>query len=274
MNDIVQRTDNSVLSAEDMELLKQAGQQFPTEIDKKNLAMPWLRIVQSMSGYVKEDDPQYLPDAKEGHIIDTVSLKLRKKVGFIPVALETNYTEWKKKRSTSNSIPVKSYFTDSSAYDALPGTFGPRTASESAETEIVPTEDYYGIAVDEDGVAIECILSFGGTQAKKSRRLAQLLDMRIDHDHDGKPFKPPIFNSSFVLTTVREKNDQGAWMGWKIQPGNKVMGTPEGNKLFRQAMEMRKRYDKGELRAVLTPAAASGAAQDRANATGTDEIPF
>jgi len=266
MNEITQPNPSDVMSPDDIAMLKELGERHKTEFDKKQLAMPWLKIVQSMSGYVKVDDPQYIDAAREGDIIDDVTQKLRKRIAFIPVATEVNYTEWKPNRGPM----VKPWFKDSSAYDAAEGTFGARRAANG--NDIVPNDVYFGIALDEHGGNIECILAFTGTQAKKARRLATLIDEVNLPDGAGGTFKPPMYYQTYGLSTVREKNDKGAWMGWKIQPGPSTLKLPNGRKLFEQAKEMRERYNKGELRPV--PTESTVASENQSRAQSDDNIPF
>src|SRR5262245_52580132 len=282
MSEITTTQQNGALSADDMELLKGSAAHAP-EFKDEDKQTTWLTIVQSMSPYVKSDDSKYIEAAKEGDIIDTLSLKLRKRAAVIPVKFEMNYTEWKLMRDPQGAVKqmrgpnalVKQYFSDASAYNARKGEFGPRDDLE-AMTTIVPNYVFFCLLVDEDGSSLECILSMTGTQAKHGRKFCSQIDALELPDGNGGVFKPAIYARLYGLSTGREKNDQGAWMGWKVEPGPMVLKAPGGRALFLKAKAYRDKVDAGEVRAEESAAAAPVQQQAPATATALDdeEIPF
>jgi hypothetical protein len=269
-NDMTNPDNTGVMSPDDIALMRELGQQHKSEFKLADKAIPWLTIVQSGSPVAVNDDPQYIPGAREGLIIDNVTMRLRERVAFIPVVHEVNYTEWKPVRGPG--ALVKQWFTDSSAYDAAEGSFGKRKMANG--NDIVPSSVFYGIAYDEDGSNLEVVLAFTGTQAKKARRLATLIDMLELPDGNGGTFKPPIYSRLYGLSTIREKNDQGKWMGWRIEPGPMVLKIGGGRSLIDKARDFRERYDRGEVRAIITPTVASEQAESRAAARDEDQLPF
>src|SRR5262245_27262037 len=88
MSELVTTTNNpAALSDEDIALLKESSG-HAAEFKKEEKLTPWLIVIQSMSPYAKHDDPQRIEGAREGHITDTLSLKLRERAAFIPVKFE------------------------------------------------------------------------------------------------------------------------------------------------------------------------------------------
>jgi hypothetical protein len=85
-------------------------------------------------------------------------------------------------------------------------------------TEIVPTHTWYGVVVggkQVDGTPVEdicrpAILTFVRTQQKPSRNLLGDMRSTVLRDDKGK-FEAPLYYMSYLLTSLGQKNDQGAW---------------------------------------------------------------
>jgi hypothetical protein len=260
-NEIVQAAGVPALSPEDIALMQ--GASHETDFKKEDLATPYLQIVQSTSGYMKRNDPAFIPDAKEGDIIDTLTLKLRQRAAFVPVKFEVHYTEWKPNRGPM----VKQWGSDASGYEQAEGTYGTRKTADG--NDIVPAGTYYGLLAEEDGSSsLPVVLSLTGTQAKKSRKLNALINaLEIPGVDD-----PPMFSRVFALTSVGESNDQGSWSGWKIEPGPMVLVCPGGRTIFHKAKKLREQVDAGEVRtAAPTPVMQAERAEGAAD---EENIPF
>ena len=74
------------VSDEDLALMQ--GQSHASDFTKDDMATPYLTIVQGTSPYVKRNEPEFIPDAREGDILDTLTLRLRTIAAFIPAKYE------------------------------------------------------------------------------------------------------------------------------------------------------------------------------------------
>lgn len=250
--------DRPVVLSDDM-VAAMAGARKTDDFKAEDILVPYLQIVQTTSPYMKRNDAGYLPDAREGDIIDTLTLKLREKAAFVPVKYEVRYTEWEPNQGGL----VKQWGTDRSGYDAAEGDFGTRKTADG--NDIVPSATYYGLLLDEDGTSQPVILSLTGTQAKKAKRLATLISALELTDANGDTFNPPMYSRVYALTTVPESNDKGSWCGWRIEPGALLLTVRGGKSVFQKAMRLREQIDAGVARAAPEQAsrpAASGEAGD------------
>jgi hypothetical protein len=74
------------------------------------------------------------------------------------------------------------------------------------------------------------------TQLKKSRSWNSIIrSYTAKHPTTGETITLPIFNRSYMLSTVPESNDQGDWFGWKIEAGNII--SPKTDE-FKQAKKL------------------------------------
>lgn len=263
--DVIVADDTNIALNDDM-LAMMAGAKKTNDFKAEDILVPYLQIVQSMSPYVKRNDPQYKADAREGDIIDTLTLKLRERAAFIPVKYEVRYTEWEPNQGGL----VKQWGTDRSGYDAAEGDYGTRKTADG--NDIVPSATYYGLLLDESGTSQPVILSFTGTQAKKAKRLATLISALEFTDANGESFTPPMYSRVYALTTVPESNDKGSWMGWNIEPGSLVLTVKGGKSLFMKAQKLREQVDAGTVKANETAAAETEKSQRTEAAS--DDIPF
>ncbi len=262
-----------VLDEAALALMAQAA---PTpDFKRDDLLIPYLVIVQNTSPYVQRNDPLFIADAHAGDITDTLTLKLRAVAAVIPCKFERHYTTWKPNQGGL----VKQWFTNSTAYDAAGEDFGTRKDAEG--NDIVPTNVYYNLLLDEEaGTVLPIITSMAGTQFKKARRWNALIASLELRGPDG-PFVAPIYSRIYHLSTVPESNDQGSWMGWKIEPGPLTLTHPDGRALFARAAEFRKAIESGVVRPA-TPPTASGETMTEARPRATvggepdleDNIPF
>lgn len=266
------------LSEDDLALM--SGDRSTRAFDQKDLVTPQLRIVQATSGYAKRSHADFIAEAREGDFIDTLTKTLRATARVIICEEAVTYTEWK-----PNQGPlVKQWGRDSSGYDAAEGDYGTRQTAEG--NEIGPAETYYALLLtDEDGASMPVVMYLTGTQYRKGRRLNTLLTTFELKGPDG-PFTAPFYARVFDCSTVPESNDQGSWMGWKIEPGPLTLTVPGGRALYQKAKLFAESVTRGEVQAAppaerATPAADGTEGSTRrahgngtAPATEADDIPF
>lgn len=242
-----------------------AGEAPTNDFKAGDTIVPYLQIVQSTSAYVKRSESAYIAEAREGDIIDTLSLTLRSEALVIPVKFDVTYTEWK---PNMGGI-VKQWGSDASGYNAASGDYGAKTTA--AGTEIIPYATYYCLLLSSDGSSQPVVLSMKGNEYKKSRRWNGLLSTEM-RGPDGKPFIPAMYARVFRLTTVPESNEKGSWMGWRIEPAGLTLALPEGRYLFEKAKAFRESVIAGTARAAQNhdePQAGTAAATDP-----RQDIPF
>jgi hypothetical protein len=250
---------------DDAALALMAGDAPTSDFKAGDTLVPYLQIVQSTSAYVKRADAAFIAEAREGDIIDTLTLRLRAEAFVIPVKFDTTYTEWKPNQGGI----VKQWGTDSSGYDRARGDYGAKATE--AGTEIVPYATYYCLLLDDEGGSQPVVLSLKGTEFKKSRRWNGLLSTEM-RAPNGAPFIPAYYARVFKLTTVPESNDQGSWSGWRIEPHCLTLSLPEGQYLYNKAKLFRESIVAGTTRAAQAPSESeprSAGATDPAN-----DIPF
>ena len=182
-----------------------------------DIATPFLHIIQSNSPELQEDSPKFIPDAKAGMIVNSLTKQILggrgEPVLFIPCSYKKMWVEWKQRDKGGGVVmahdteKVMSETTrdDKTGKDMLPNG------------NIVVTTVYMFGLVETEGEVEKAVISFTSTQLKKARAwLSQMFSMKMTKA-DGTKFIPPIWSNKYHLSTLPEKNDRGSWFGWKIE---------------------------------------------------------
>lgn len=256
-------TTSGNLPASAARMAKLSKSKHHDKFEAGDLMLPWFQIVQTSSGYMKKNNAEYIKDASEGDLIDTLSKRLRSSQTIILVKFETHYTTFK----PGGGKLVKQWFTDPTGYNAAsfpPGKdYGKKIDGEGNEVQKVPM--YYVLMVDmEKGTAIPASMAWGSTQAKKVKRVNTLARADLTDPESGLPFTPPIYARLFDITTRIETGGESgdkSWGGWVATVGDLVLDNEKFGEMWHAAAEaFREQIDLGNVRPL--PPENSEAAED------------
>jgi hypothetical protein len=188
--------------------------------DRDAFAIPFLRVIQSNSPQIDENDSAHIKGAKSGMLFNTVTNELfdgKDGVIFIPCAFQRRFIQWGPRGSEDGGFKAEWLPEDVQEK---------RTSGEITESEghlflgepnpkksdqIVDTRNHFGLIETDDGIA-QVLLSLSSTQTKKSKQLMGILSaVRVNG------VTPPTWYSKLRLTTAVESNDKGKWYGLKIE---------------------------------------------------------
>jgi hypothetical protein len=263
-----------VLDDEMMKMLQEAGS--TNDFTAGDLVVPWLSLVQTTGGYMKRNNANYDPNAKEGDITDNLTRRLRSHQAIILCRFETHYTTW----GPDGGKLVKQWYQDASGYNAAkfpinkktgkPMTFGKKV---DADGNIVqPVNVYYILAVDlESGVFTPMTLGLASTQFSKAKKVNSLArEMMVVN---GKPFIPPIYARIFDVTSCFEQGGESgdkSWAGWVFNPGASVLTHQYGKLWFAAAKQFREEVLAGRVRPQAPEEAGEAAPAPREEDDGGD----
>jgi hypothetical protein len=214
----------------------------------RELMVPVLKICNTAGGVMKPSSPDYVKGAKEGQLIDTLTLQpFDPPAQIIIVRFETTYIESKPKMGPT----VKLWGTDPSGYQrAAGGDVGIRLTKDGNEIREVGT--YYALLLRAEGGSMPCIMYLGSTSWKEARRLNALLASYEILGPQG-PFVAPPYAKVYEVTTVPDSNEKNSWMTWKFNMGPITLSVPKvGRHLYERAKELEEAIDKRLTRIVGT----------------------
>lgn len=184
--------------------------------DREAFAIPFLQILQKMSPQLDKNNPQYIRGAEEGNILNTANGEVydgEEGILVMPVEYKRSFTAWTirekgggfKGEYTPGDPIIMTAKRDVKNRDILPDG-----ATQISDTRL------HGVILLAGDTPTPALVSLTSTSIKKSKRW--MTQMQERQKEDGLP----TFAHVYKLTTVAERNDQGSWMGWKIEPAGDV----------------------------------------------------
>ena len=189
-------------------------------IDKGDLALPFLKLLQSGSDETKKKHAKYVEGAEAGMFYNTVTKKLydgEKGIEVIPVFYKMTYPEWapferKEGRPVHNDRGV----------DILTKTTQNAQNKDMLENgnQIIKTANHFVII---NGNRPEkALMTMKSTQLKESRNWNSLMENEFEIDPKTKKAVPaPIFSRIYKLNSV-ENSGSFTWHGYKVSLLRKV----------------------------------------------------
>lgn len=245
--------------------------------DSNSFAIPFIGVLQSTSPQCVEGQAKYIPEARPGMFINTVTNKLydgKTGIRFVAAAYRRAFLEWGPRQGEGGGF--KGEFTadviakmrfdkkiiemEGKLYEPLEGgVINPKRCNLFADTRM-----HYGLVLDaESGEWGNVLLSLTSTQIKKSKQLMTLLSGVRRTKADGTKIAPPTWASILHMTTVPESNDQGNWFGVKVELPLDNTGKVQDKQLYQSAKEFHDQVMKGLVTAnhEVDPSASGSASQ-------------
>lgn len=200
-NEVAAKEEQLPIPFEDFE---SAGGDGFEDTDKDAFGIPFIRILQSNSPQVNEDEDAYVEGAKAGMFFNTVSGRLYgKEIQVIPCKYSRSFIEW---------LPDRGGFVQDHGAD--PSILA-RTKRENGKDTLLngnvvnDTRNIFSLVICEDGNLDAGIISFTSTNIKHSKKwMSKMKALLLP---TKKP--APMFAGIWKVGTVLNKNDQGTWYG-------------------------------------------------------------
>ena len=190
-------------------------------MDKGDLALPFLKLLQSGSDETKKKHAKYVDGAEAGMFYNTVTKKLydgEKGIEVIPVFYKMTYPEWapferREGRPISNDRGpeiLKETTQNNSNKDVL-----------SNGNEIIKTANHFVIINGERPE--KALMTMKSTQLKVSRVWNSLMEDQFETDpKTGKSIPAPMFSRVYRLKSVENAGSNFSWHGYNITMVKKV----------------------------------------------------
>ena len=190
-------------------------------MDKGDLALPFLKLLQSGSDETKKKHAKYVDGAEAGMFYNTVTKKLydgEKGIEVIPVFYKMTYPEWapferREGRPISNDRGpeiLKETTQNNSNKDVL-----------SNGNEIIKTANHFVIINGERPE--KALMTMKSTQLKVSRGWNSLMEDQFETDpKTGKSIPAPMFSRIYRLKSVENAGSNFSWHGYNIAMLKKV----------------------------------------------------
>jgi hypothetical protein len=220
---------------------------------REDMAIPFLAILQSGSPQCKRSEGAYIEGAAEGMLLNTVTGKVidthKAPLQVIPCAYTRAFVEWRLRENgggfvrehAPNPALLDGAIRDEKNRDVLPNG-----------NQMNDTRTFYVLVLDEDGVPSPAVITMTSTQIKKSKQWLMQQNLLKLRGAAGNVYTPPMFASTWTVTTVPESNEKGSWMGWKFEHAGYLAGPADP--LYLAAKAFHTSIASGETRVDMSKA--------------------
>tara|TARA_R110000824_G_scaffold93535_11_gene226174 strand:- start:1508 stop:2281 length:774 start_codon:yes stop_codon:yes gene_type:complete len=212
-------------------------------VTTQDMAIPFLRILQSGSPQLKKQQGEYIEGASEGDLLNTVTGEIwegEEGCTVIPCAFQFKYIVWKPRDSGGGF--VASHTRD----DELPSTEADeRGRAITGEGNILTdTAEHYVMIVDAEGHCEQAVITMSSSGLKSSRKWNSMMAQHTIPTSEGVK-AAPTYARKYKMTTMGLSNDQGDWSGWSIAND----GDVENIDIYRACRAFSKAVNEGSIQA-------------------------
>tara|TARA_R110002167_G_scaffold66865_5_gene189204 strand:+ start:914 stop:1678 length:765 start_codon:yes stop_codon:yes gene_type:complete len=212
-------------------------------IEKSDLALPFLKLLQSGSYETKKKHAKHVEGAEAGMFYNTVTKKLyngEKGIEIIPVFYKMTYPEWAPFEK-SEGRPISN--------DRGPGIMAETTQNDQRKdilkngNEIIKTANHFVIVKGDRPE--KALMTMKSTQLTESRNWNSLMENEFELAPSGKSVPAPVFSRIYKLNSV-ENLGNFTWHGYKVSILRKV----EDVGLYQMARDFHNSLKKAQSKAA------------------------
>lgn len=303
---LVPRGTTAVATLEDVQSLMLEDAEESLGFEKGDVALPFMRVLQSNSPQVKPKNAKYIDGAQEGSFFNTATNEVYdgdEGLYTVPVFFEKQATLWTPRGAEGTG----GFVAQLSVADALellkrctknekkkditpadlkgpPGSINPDWGNK----ELTLAALYYLLVFKsmEDAADFRPVAyPFTSTQMKKSRSWNAIMqNARLPHPSGTGSYRAPMHGFVYHMTTIPESNAQGEWMGVRIKQGppllkyeggKPVESFPGAANLFLAARDFREAVSSGKVKAQAAEDDSLVGTEEAATKGGKDDdMPF
>ena len=236
--------------------------------DSSEMQIPFLRIAQALSPQLNKKKPEHIEGISSGDMYNTVTNEYfdgEEGGTVVPCYQTTKYLAFIPREQGGGfqgEIP---------ANDPILTRTERQGSKEILPTgnELVKSDQHYCLLLSSDGSFQPVVVDMKSTQLKVSRRWkTQIAMQKIPHPKTEKLITPPVFATSWKLTTTEESNDQGTWANYQIAK----VGLLDNRDVLLEAKAFRDSVAAGEVKAVKDPD--HDQSESQSSIDPENEIPF
>lgn len=221
-----QASSMMVMTDEVPEYIEPSANRGSEDVGQEDLVIPRLEVIQALSPAVKDGDPGYIPDARPGMLMNSVSKQLYgKEVMVVPVVFMKQWLVWRQ-RKDKDGKPIEGGFFGSFNHPEEAKRRADEEGGEANYIEVIETPQHLCLLLNFASNKIEEIMvSMPRTKAKISRQWNSMVRM-AGGDR---------FSRVYRVTSSLEKKPQGDYYNFAIAQS----GFPN-KAVYEKAMELYK----------------------------------
>lgn len=251
------------------------------DIDRSEMMIPFLRILQSNSPQVLPPEQGGLAGARSGMLLNVATGELwdgARGLAFYPVERDHNYVKYTPRDAGGGfqGIEAKDSELVLSLTKGKP-TFGKLTLPDG--NEMVETFYLYGVAVPEGGFPQRVMVGFASTQIKRYKAMLMRAAGLVYPGPNGREIRPPLWAHRWRLRSVPDQNKKGKFFSWAPEldaPEPRLALIGPKDPVFKLAADFSKLISEGKVTANYAAAAGEAAEAEAAGREGAaaEDAPY
>lgn len=248
-----------VTVADDASLFEDYAGQGLENVTGRDLLIPRLTIIQSLSPQLNPRKGEFIEGAKVGDICDVGTSELfEAPLIFLPVHFVKQWLEWAPRASGKGLVRIHDN-------DTILQACKPNEKKQPITPDgnyVAETAQFYGLNLS--AMNRRSFIPMASTQLKRARKWLTLASSERLQRADKSEYTPPLFYRVYQLGIAAESNNEGEWFGWTVERGPKLseMGEHWPN-LRNEALAFRDSIQKGETRGDVASLATEEGDTDR-----------
>lgn len=222
--EVIPKNSAAVSTLQDVQNLMLADAEEDLGFEKGDIALPFLRILQSNSPQVKAKNPKHVDGAHDGHFFNSATNQTYDGdagLDVIPVHFTRQATLWLPRGENDGGGFVREVPMPEALELLKTCTKNDKNKDITPDgQELLIAAMYYLLIIDKAKGEFLSSVAFplASTQMKKSRSWnAIIMNARLPHPSGTGSYRAPMHGFVYHLTTIPEQNAKGEWMGLKIQ---------------------------------------------------------
>jgi hypothetical protein len=245
----VTKMKTTALSKESADKFQQMANVGFEEVSTDDLAIPFVRILQSTSKQVKKSEGAYVDGATEGMIYNNVLNKVYNGddgIEVVPCYYYRRYVEWVPREDGGGY--VQAFLPGDNIINTTQKNDQGKDVLAESGNYLENTAHFFCIYIDPELGAQKALIPMSSSQLKKSRKWLSNTQTFRGTSKDGKQYFLPMFSQVYTLTSIPESNAKGSWMGWEITWKRTLdLSKPEDNSIFDEATGFAMSVKQGEV---------------------------
>ncbi len=193
-------------------------------VDETHLKVPFLNLLQDMSDEVKEAHDNYVPGAKPGMLLNSVTKELFESVEFIPAMVDHCFVEWVPRKRGGGFVGRHDLNAPdvAAAKQAAQGSLSLRVSREDEDgntnfNDLIETFYIAGVIVNGEEVS-PCIIAATSTKISQYKEWMTRVNMFTIPKPGGGKQRPPLFAHRVTIASKPQSNTKGDFHNITITP--------------------------------------------------------
>lgn len=236
------------------------------EVSGRDLIVPRLYVMQSMSPWAQKSNEAYIEGCEEGNILNNVSevaMCGEKGIEILPF-----YRTYKVIEKEMGKKGDKFVADRGNSPELLTGKHsfkngeGKIVSRENDSNCFVETYEFGVLVINEDGSSYPALLSTTKSQLREARRWQTMMNEYRLSDSSGKLHKAPIWARTWRFTTSPVTHEDNTWMGWNLDVDRNVIDIKGATEILERCREMKEVMDEGSYEPKNDDAFNNGGAEE------------